>query len=463
MSNFSSLNTALSALRYNRVSMDVAGSNIANVSTQGYARRRVEAESVGGSVQPAMWSRYQGVGDGVRVSSVDRMTDELLNVRGRREHGNQSYLDVRQTSLERVESGLGEPGDAGVSSALAELRTSWHELANNPGGDAARAQVLASARSVVDAIAAQSRNVQGEMGDQRINLLGSVAEINSLATGLADANKAIAAGTINGSDVGTLLDTRDQLTLRLAQLTGAKATVRPDGGADVTVNGVALVTGNQAGTFTLTSGVTPDGEGDGSPVGFAITDAFGTTAVPGTLSGKVGGLTDLLDTTLPGYLDGLATVARNLADLVNAQHQAGYDANGDPGTPVFGYDPADVLGTLGVLIADPRLVAASSVPGGGLDGGNADALATGRGVEGDYQRLVNSLGTEVLESRRRAANQQVVTRQVDNAKEQLSGVDLDEEMTNLLAAQRAYEAASRVMTTVDSLLDTLINRTGLVR
>ena len=69
----------------------------------------------------------------------------------------------------------------------------------------------------------------------------------------------------------------------------------------------------------------------------------------------------------------------------------------------------------------------------------------------------------MLESRRRAANQQVVTGQVDNAKEQLSGISLDEEMVNMLSAQRAYEAASRVMTTVDSMLDTLINRTGLVR
>ena len=110
MSSFTSLNTALSALRYNRVAMDVAGSNIANVSTEGYARRRIEGEAVGGPTQPAMWSRYTGVGDGVRVSGVNRMTDELLNVRGRREHGNQSYLDVRQASLERVENGIGEPG-----------------------------------------------------------------------------------------------------------------------------------------------------------------------------------------------------------------------------------------------------------------------------------------------------------------------------------------------------------------
>jgi flagellar hook-associated protein 1 FlgK len=464
VSSFSSLNTALSALRYNRVAMDVSSSNIANVATEGYARRRVEGASVGGPSETAMWSRYQGVGDGVRVSGVNRMTDELLNIRGRREHGNQSYLDVRQASLERVENGLGEPGDAGVAAALGEFRAAWHELANSPTSSSARAQVLAGGRSVVEALKAQARNVQAEAGDQRVHLLGDVGEVNTLARSLADTNQAIANGTVNGSDVGVLLDTRDQLTLRLSELTGAKATVRADGGADVTVNGVALVTGNRAGTFTISSGVTPSGDSDGSPVTFSVTDDSGTTPVPGGMSGEVGGIADLLTTTLPAYLTGLGAVARDLADEVNTQHALGFDKAGTGGTPFFDYDGSDVLGTLHVAITDPDLVAASSVGGSpNTDTGNADALATVGGVEDAYQRLVNGLGSEVIESRRRAANQQVITGQVDNAKEQLAGVNLDEEMVSMLSAQRAYEAASRVMTTVDSMLDTLINRTGLVR
>ena len=128
--SFSSLSTALSALRYQRVVMDVANSNIANVSTEGYSRRRVEGASVGAPSVPAMWSRYDGYGDGVRVSGVNRMTDELLNVRSRREHGSQAYLDVRQTSLERLDNGIGEPGDNAVSGSLAKFRASWHDLAN---------------------------------------------------------------------------------------------------------------------------------------------------------------------------------------------------------------------------------------------------------------------------------------------------------------------------------------------
>lgn len=461
--SFSSLNTALSALRYNRVAMDVASGNIANVGTDGYARRRVNAESVGGPVQPAMWSRYDGVGDGVAVAGVDRMVDALLDVRARREHGNQSYLDIRQTVLERVESGVGEPGDNGVAAAIADFRSAWHDLANNPGSDAARSQVLGRAATLADALRIQARNIEAESGDLRVRALADVAEVNTVASDLAATNKSIAIASLNGTDAGVLLDTRDQLAMRLSELTGSTTTLRADGGFDVSVNGVPLVTGQDAGTLQIATGITPTGASDGNPITYTISGTSGTTAVPAGMTGEIGGVTDLLTTTLPAYSVGLGAVAQQLADETNLQHQAGYDAAGNPGQPFFSYNPADPAASLAVALAGPADLAASSIPGGGLEAGNATSLAGLTGTENSYQRLINGFGTEVASVRRLAANQQVLTNQVDGSREQISGVSLDEEMVSMLSAQRAYEAASRVMTTVDSVLDTLINRTGLVR
>ena len=460
---FASLNTALSALRYNRVAMDVASGNIANVGTEGYARRRVNGETVGASPRPAMWSRYDGAGDGVAVAGINRMVDPLLDVRARREHGNQGYLDIRQKVLERVESGIGEPGDNGVAAAIADFRSSWHDLANNPGNDATRAQVLGRAATLADAIRIQARNVDAESGDLRVRAIADVAEVNTVASDLAATNKSIAIASLNGSDAGELLDKRDQLAMRLSELTCAKTSQRADGGFDVTVNGVPLVTGQNAGSLQIATGITPLGASDGNPITFTVTDSSGTTAVPAGMTGEIGGVTDLLTTTLPAYSAGLGAVAQQLADEINAQHQTGYDANGNPGQPLFSYNPADPAGTLVVALSAPSQVAASAIPGGGLDATNADALATATGVETSYQRLINGFGTEVASVKRLAANQQVLTGQVDGSREQLSGVNIDEEMVSMMSSQRAYEAASRVMTTVDSLLDTLINRTGLVR
>lgn len=463
MGSFSSLETALSALRYNRVAMDVASNNIANAGTEGYVRRRAEGVSVGAPDRPAMWSRYEGVGGGVAVGSIGRMSDPLLDIRARREHGNQAYLDIRQTVLERVETGIGEPGDSGVAAALADFRSAWHDLANNPGSDAARSAVLGRATALADAVRVQSRNIEAEAGDQRMRLLSDVNEVNTVSSDLAATNASIAIATLNGTDAGILLDKRDQLAMRLSELTGAVTTARADGGFDVSVNGVPLVVGKTAGTLNIATGVTPTGASDGNPVTFSITDGSGTTALGSGMTGEIGGVADLLTTTLPAYAAGLGAVAQELADTVNAQHALGYDAAGNPGGALFTYNPADPAGSLAVAITDPELLAASSVSGGGLDGGNATALSDLSGVEDSYQRLVNGFGTEVASVRRLAANQQVLTSQVDGSREQLSGVSLDEEMVSMLAAQRAYEAASRVMTTVDSVLDTLINRTGVTR
>lgn len=459
----SSLNTALSALRYHRVAMDVSSSNIANVSTEGYSRRRVEGETVGAPSQPAMWSRHTGAGEGVRVGAIGRMVDPLLDARARREHGTQAYLDVRQTVLARVEAGIGEPGPTGAAAAMAAFRTSWQDLANNPGSEASRAQVLGRASTLADALRVQARNLETEAGDLRVRTQVDVAEVNTLATDLAFANRSIAVGTMSGTDVGALLDKRDQLAMRLSELTGSVATIRADGGVDVTLGGVSLVNGHDAGRLQIASGITVGGASDGQPVRFAIVNGAGVTPLPAGTTGEIGGLADLLNTTLPAYVAGLDAVATQLATDVNTVHTQGYDADGLAGGPLFTYNAADPAASLTVAITEPRRLAASAIPGGGLDNGNAHALAGATNVESSYQKLVNVFGTEVASVRRLATNQQALTSQVDNSREQLAGINLDEETVQMLAAQRAYEAAARVMTTLDSVLDTLINRTGLVR
>jgi len=453
---FSSFGTALSALNYNRVLMDVASSNIANSATEGYARRRVEGETVGAPAQPAMWSRYEGHGEGVRVAGVNRLTDQFLDARARYEHGNNSYLEVRAAVLTRFETGIGEPGDNGVAAALNDFRNGWHDLAVSPGGSAARSQVLDRANTLVESIQVQARNVAQEESDQRNRMQALVSEVNTVAKDLAETNKSIAVANFAGTDANLLLDQRDVLAMRLAELTGGVATQRTDGGLDVTVNGTSLVSGAKAGSLVVATGAT------GGAVSFAIEDGTASTAVPAGMRGEIGATADLLTETLPAYRAGLGAVAKELADTVNAQHAQGLDLDGEVGGAFFFYDATDPAGTLRVLITDTDKIAAAALDVGGLHGGNATALASTGEVEDLYQRLVNNLGSEVASVKRLATNQAALTAQVDGNRDQLAGVNLDEEMVSLVSAQRAYEAASRVMTTLDDMLDTLINRTGLV-
>lgn len=434
----SSLNTALSALQYQRAAMDVAASNVSNATTPGYTRRHVNGETVSSSAVPALWSKQSLAGEGVKATNIQRMVDPILDARARREHATQSYLDLRADALSRVEAGLGEPGNNGVSAALSSFRASWQDVKNKPDSEAARSQVLEKANTLIASVTAQVANVNGELEDQQSRLATTVVEANTVAEQLAATNKNVVSATLNGVDTTALLDQRDQLSMKLAELTGGKVTIHPNGVADVAVGTHALVT-------------------------LDATTPIDAAALPAGLGGELGAVNDLITTTLPAYKAGLDGVVTALATQVNGLHTTGYDLDGNPGQPMFTFDPADPAGSVKLAITNPRELAVSATAGGNLDGSIATALSEANNAGEAYKTLVNTFGSQVNAAKGLAATQRLLTSQVDGARDQLSGVSLDEEMVGMLASQRAYEAASRVMTVVDSVLDTLINRTGLLR
>lgn len=463
-SPFSSINTALSALRYQQAALDIASTNVANATTEGYVRRRVVGQTVGAAAAPAVWSRSDQIGSGVESTGVQRLVDQLLDTRVRREHGRQSFLDLKATAMARVENGFAEPSDKGLAKAIEVFRASLADLENAPNADAARAQVLANANVVADAFALQSRNIQDELGDQRARVLTTVEEVDGLAQQLAATNRTIALSS-GGGDTATLMDTRDRIALRLAELTGAVGTVRPDGGMDVAIGGVSLVAGSTASALEIAGGINPDGTATGAPVTYRIQPPAGPAVAVALSEGEIAASTELIDTVLPAHASGLNALMSKLATDFNAVHRAGYGADGVDNRDFFTYvapSAADPVGRLVVAIADPKHIAISTVPGANTGTGNAPELAKAIAIGDGYQQLVNGFGTQVASVQRLAANQGVVADQVDAAREQLAGVNLDEESVNMLTAQRAYQAAARVMTTVDEILDTLINRTGVV-
>lgn len=449
---FSSLSSALSALRYNRVAMDVASGNVANAGTQGYARRQVIGQATGAPAVPAMWSRWDVAGgDGVQPGGVNRMVDPLLDARARTEHADLSFANSRAASLVRFETTLGEPGDNGVAAALTAFKQGWHDVANNPGDNASRSQLLARAETLRSSIATQDRAVTTEWADQRTRLGVLGTEVNQVASQLAKLNDGLRSAYVAGTDAGVLLDQRDVLTLRLAELTGSKVTLNADTTVDVTVAGQPLVTGNAATAVVVSGSGTLDGAG-ADPVTLTVN---GTAISP--TAGEMGGVLTVLTQDLPQYRAGLDAFVATLANAVNTQHQAGNDRTGNPGTPFF---TGTTAATLAVAITDPAKVAAADPLKGNLDNGNAIVLGGLDLGARDYRELITSFGVDVSSANQAAANQTVVAAQVDGSREALSGISVDEEMVNLLAAQRGYEGAARVLTAVDSMLDTLINRTG---
>ncbi|RZU34544.1 flagellar hook-associated protein FlgK [Blastococcus saxobsidens] len=462
MSTFSSLNTATTALWAQRRALDVTGQNIANVNTEGYSRQRADLEAIGGSVVPAFYSTSDGIGAGVTVDQITRIRDAFLEGRGHAEHANSAQLVAEADAFEFVEQAFREPGTTGLQSLMADMWRGWQDVANKPEDPAARGQVLKRLETLVGGLHFSSEQIDGRWAQTRENLAVLVDDVNAAAATIAQLNTAILRASQSGRQANDLTDQRDLLVMRLADQVGA--TVRPqDGGVlDVIVGGMTIVSGGTASALAVEGAIGLDTAAGDRPRIVTATGGFGV-AVRGTAGGQL----HALNTILPTYRNELDRVAAELAVQLNGTHAGGYDLDGVAGGRLLGPDPV-TASSISVQITDPRKIAASSLGPGNpnLDRGNADKLAQlGTGVGSPdtlYRRMVVELGVQSAVSQRNLGIQSAITGQVDASRESVAGVNLDEEMTNMLSFQHAYSAASRLVTAIDEMLDVLINRTGRV-
>jgi flagellar hook-associated protein 1 FlgK len=458
-STFSGISTALSALYAQRRGLDVAGQNIANANTEGYSRQRLGLQAASGPTTPALHSIWDGAGAGVEVTDITRTRDAFLESRGRTERGQSAYLTSLDGAYRFIEDLTAEPSDTGLQAQLGEFWAGWNDLANNPGEATSRNQIILRGSVVAGELRSAHEGVASMWESVRTNMGTLVDEVNSTAQSIASLNATIQRAQGAGLPVNELADQRDLHVLRLAELTGATSLSRADGTVDVFVAGSTLVAGSTTRDLVLTGAARMDQQA-GDPLSLRWVDNNVAIAVGG---GELAAGLEITGTVLPGHVAALDQVAGRLADRVNAQHRAGYGLDGVTDRPFFSGTTA---ASIAVAVTAADHVAASSAPGGVLDTANADLLAD-LGTKSDsadavYRGVVASLAVVAQNTGRRADIQTRVTNDVDLARLGTSGVNMDEEMTNMLSYQRAYEAAARLMTAMDEMLDVLINRTGLV-
>ena len=447
MSSFSGLTDALTALNSARYGLDVTGQNISNANTPGYVRQRADLTEAGPVAGAPSLYATQHADSTVTVSGTSRLNDPVVDMRARSEHGRNNYLQTSAGTLSSVEDLFDEPSDNGLAEQLNDFWNSWAAVANNPGDSAARNVVLQKAGALAGTLNEASAAL-GRLNQSTTDQASSaLTQINTATSQLAQLNSAIAVGTATGATDNQLLDQRDSLLMSLSDLAGAQATINTDGTATVSIGGQTVV------SSTTATAVSVNASNQllvgGSPAGAA--------------GGQLQGLLDGLTTVLPGYTAQLDAVAAALANTTNSAQTSGYDLAGNPGGPLFAGSTA---GTISLAITDPTLLAASGSPGGNLDGSVALSMSqlgnSTTGPDASYRTLIGTLATDSQRANQQATVQQSVTDSVDALAQSSSGVSIDEETTNLLTYQRAYQASSRVLTTVDETLDTLINHTGTV-
>jgi flagellar hook-associated protein 1 len=343
-----------------------------------------------------------------------------------------------------------------------DFYNAWHDLAQKPTDPGAGAVVIQRGKTVAAQLAFVSSGLDERWETARDELASTVSELNQAASDLAKVNERIREGNVVGRPVNELLDQRDSLFRKIGELAGGKPSVITDDGmVSVSVNGLNLVTGGRAERFELTGATTLATATLDPP-----TVLFGSSQVA-IASGKAAGLLAALRTDLPTVSAQLDGVALALRDAVNTVHNGGFTVAGDPGGDFFTGASAANLTVVPTQISE--LAVASNL--GAVDGNNALAIADlsidvnaetalGPGStspSGLWRNLTANVGTQVQGLQRGLEVQSTVLATADAAVESDAGVNLDEEMASLLMFQRSYQASARVITTVDNMLETLIN------
>jgi flagellar hook-associated protein 1 FlgK len=453
---FSTLGSVARALDAQRYGLDVAGQNIANVNTPGYARRTVDLIALAPEAPGT-------AGRGVDVVGIRALRDRLLESRVTNEIPSQTREAAVAEALSVVEASLGMPG-ASIDASLEQFFDAFAGLAEAPTSASARDQVLVRG----EGLAAAFSNMAGRLDAARLDAdrqaRGSVDDVNALIERIAALNVSIGGASAQEKSLHAR-DEQFELVRQLSEQIDIHVLDRPEGGVDISVgNGHPVVVGQTSYAIDVQST---------APSGYAALSIGGVDVTAQITGGRLGGFLQVRDVNIPDYTSRLDTLAFAVATEINTLHAAGFDQTGAAGGDFFDFStaPAGSVGAASALIvraavsADARLVAAgaSAAPG---DNRTARSIADLRQVNvlnGGTATLSDGWGQivyRVARDTRSAADErdsrQEIVRQIDALRDAVSGVSLDEEAMQLMKFQRAYEANARFFQVIDQTLETLL-------
>ncbi len=508
---FGTFNIAVKGLNANQTALHTTSHNISNANTEGFNRQRVELKADTPYNMPGVGQ----LGTGVRLQSVVRMVDEFVDYQIRKESSTLSQYTAQQDIMSQVEMIFNEPSTTGVNFAMGEMFNSWQELSKNPESLNAKSMVVQKAKSFVDTLNHMSTQAQELKGDVAASIEKNIYDANSIIDQLNVVNDQIFNISVKGHSPNDLMDSRDLLLKKLSSLTEIKESFDSRGMVEVSIGG-QIVTGksNEISLSNVTeiTEIEEDGVitgykimghigGDSSnpfevavdnlgelKVGSAVLYTAGQDSEDqGTIidakiqSGTIGGNRKAM-ADVDARISELDTFAEGSAKMFNSIHN--YD-DVDNKTIDFFTFTGDSKSAMDIRVNDKLLTDESLVATGEKldspigDGSRAleianlrnkkfdfnkmkfDDSATGTTMEGAYSDIIIRVGISGEYALNMVDNQSSVLAQLSNRRESVSGVSIDEEVTNLLKYQRSYEANSRVINTLNEMLDTLINRTGV--
>lgn len=521
MGTFYGLEMARKALFAQQSAIYTTGHNIANANTEGYSRQRVNFSTTTpfpapSRVQPQIAGQ---MGTGVEIGSVQRIRDQFLDSQFRTENSKLGYWETTSTALKRMENLMNEPTDQGLAEVMNSFWQSLNDLAVNPDNTGARSVVAQNGLAVAETFNYLSKNLQSIQADlkSQIEVMGqkSDSQINSLLRQINDINIQVQKIEPHGYVANDLYDKRDVLIDELSQLVNIKVhrhessssasdiadgivsieLVKEDGSSFGT-DGIYLIDANNDDT-ELSDAVNEmriDFDNDGKVS--EITIGENDENVLNNILQSTGSLSALIEANgydgdgeefnYPHMLEKLNKLAKSFAKEFNKIHRDGKGLDEEDTGINFFVNTEDNetenvnAGSITVnpdLLKNPNKIAAGDRDGGTQNGDNARKLAgvfdntltsteedeiDGTSIRKFFTSLIGEVGVNARESNRMKENTSILQMQVDHERMSVSAVSLDEEFTNLIKFQHAYNAAARNITAVDEMIDRIINNMGLV-
>lgn len=457
------MDTGKRSLMNSQTSLQTVGHNIANKSTEGFSRQRVELLS-----NPAIGEGGLQIGMGARAGVVTRVNNPWLEKQIQKEGMSMGYEDSRADAMGRVEQIYNEQNNKGLNQYVTDFFNGFRELANNPESLASRTMVREAAVGVTKDFGRVTTQLKGVQEDLDGQIKTTVGEVNQITKEIASLNEKIQTVEVQKVPANDERDRRDLLLKKLGEKIDISWAEGKDGLVTVTAGRTAiLVSGTGSSELKAQQTDTRDRvevffQGTGTPAN--ITDQI--------TGGRIGGALDVRDHVIEDLLGHVDKLAYTLATEVNKAHIEGYDKTGRNGVLFFEMPPqekgaASNMALNKTIFNDVSRIATASRPDAPGDNTVANVISalqyrqvmdSGTSTMDDYYNTqVGQVGAMAQRAVKAQESQKNVMTQLTNIRESISGVSLDEETTKMIEFQKTYDASARLIKTADEMFDTVLN------
>ncbi|MGK8174685.1 lateral flagellar hook-associated protein LfgK [Aeromonas dhakensis] len=434
------LNIGFSGLNSAQIALNITAQNIANVNTIGYSRQEAMMGSLSG------FGRLDN-GQGVEVTGVRRITDDYLVSQHWRSRSATGASYSFHQYINTTEQLLGSES-MNIAKGLDSFFASLSAALDSPETPAQRSQIVSSAGALANRFGQlnESMLTQEKQIDDQLN--STVSQVNSYLKQVAELNTQISEQASKGVNTSVLEDSREQIVRELSTFMEVRVNRQSDGSFSLSLpQGQPLVLAGSSSTLSL--------------AGDKLSLSFGPQSfdIPKLHGGSLAGVMEYRTTVLRPLRDELNQIAKKLADDFNAKQGGGGDLHGNPGKPLFTYDPLNPSGTL--KIADGFIgddLAFAKVGGGSGDNRNLQDLLTIKDDQYDaYSALLGRMAVQSGQAKATMTADANMEKQLATKLSSVSGVNTDEEGIKIMAYTKAYQANAKVISTSEQLFTSILN------